>query len=877
MLRITFYQMRQNIGRLSAAGLAILIGTAFVAATFMGGQVLMKATERAMTASYADADLVVTAESRTIADDGSEIWNHVPITNNVFNDIKNIQGVHEAIIINGPGLNLTNGTKSEFLPSSMYAHDNSLNSFEIVEGNAPTAATDIAIPQKLSERMELSVGDTIQAETYAASEQESALTELTISGLSKDIRGGYSVTGGVAVLSFDGMKALAVPDDPELPAEVNAAEVLISMSDSADAEKVRADITAIAGERGVHTVAELSAQQLENFAQDAKIMTYIVLGFAAIALFVAALVISNTFQVLVAQRTRTLALLRCVGANKKQIRRSVLVEALILGFVSSILGIVAGIALVQGILSVVAALEVSASVPEFVSIPPATIWAPIVAGVGVTVLASLVPARIATKVSPLAALRPQEGAGEVKGKAGVFRLVIAALFVLTGCALIAFAFQQPSDAVEIAMLLGISGGALTFVGLIVSSVLWVPAVVSAVGAVFSRLGAPAKLAAANVVRNPRRTASTSTALFIGVTLVSLLAIGASTAKQTLNDSLDSQFPLDVIAEFTSSEGADDKTLTEIKNISGVEEAQAIRQYQVEVSHGYNASSEYIESTVLLEYGDDISSVLRDTSALSAIKPGEALYSAWGPDFKKGSEISFFKVTDENYEVAAQDTPGWGNRVVMKSAGASGLSGFAVNSDEFNRIASSLGISEDDIAVNTVFIKVADVNDAKDTVDALRDYLGETNVYLSGAVMERMLFQQAIDVMLMVLVGLLGVAVIIALIGVANTLSLSVIERRRESATLRAVGMSRKQLRLSLAFEGMLIAGIGALVGVLLGGAYAWIGTELMFSGFTDPTFTVRWFDIAAIFGIALGAGLLASVLPSRSAAKTSPVEALAVE
>jgi putative ABC transport system permease protein len=140
-----------------------------------------------------------------------------------------------------------------------------------------------------------------------------------------------------------------------------------------------------------------------------------------------------------------------------------------------------------------------------------------------------------------------------------------------------------------------------------------------------------------------------------------------------------------------------------------------------------------------------------------------------------------------------------------------------------------------------------------------------------------MFQKVIDVMLLVLVGLLGVAVLIALVGVANTLSLSVIERRRESATLRAVGMSRRQLRASLAIEGMLIAGIGALVGVLLGTLYAWLGSKLLLGAFTTVVFTVRWADIAAIFAVALAAGLIASIVPGRSAARTSPVAALAVE
>lgn len=170
-----------------------------------------------------------------------------------------------------------------------------------------------------------------------------------------------------------------------------------------------------------------------------------------------------------------------------------------------------------------------------------------------------------------------------------------------------------------------------------------------------------------------------------------------------------------------------------------------------------------------------------------------------------------------------------------------------------------------------------MNNAGDAMNAVRDYFGEDNVSVTGLVLEREFYQKAIDVMLLVLVGLLGVAVLIALIGVANTLSLSVIERRRESATLRAVGMSKRQLRHSLGIEGMLIAGIGAFVGVLVGALYAWLGAQLLFGGFATPIFTVRIWDIVLIMAVSIGAGLLASVVPARGAARTSPVAALAVE
>jgi putative ABC transport system permease protein len=170
-----------------------------------------------------------------------------------------------------------------------------------------------------------------------------------------------------------------------------------------------------------------------------------------------------------------------------------------------------------------------------------------------------------------------------------------------------------------------------------------------------------------------------------------------------------------------------------------------------------------------------------------------------------------------------------------------------------------------------------VNDSGAVVQDVQDLTADSTLDISGAAMERALYQRAIDTVLAVVVGLLAVAVVIALIGVTNTLSLSVIERRRESATLRALGLTRRQLRASMAVEGALIAGVGAAVGVVLGLAYGWLGSTAVLAGVADLELRVPWSDLGGVLVVALVAGVLASVLPARSAARTPPVAALAVD
>jgi putative ABC transport system permease protein len=185
----------------------------------------------------------------------------------------------------------------------------------------------------------------------------------------------------------------------------------------------------------------------------------------------------------------------------------------------------------------------------------------------------------------------------------------------------------------------------------------------------------------------------------------------------------------------------------------------------------------------------------------------------------------------------------------------------------------------DAPVTTAWVSLASVNDAGSVVPAIQDALAESTlpIDVSGAAVERAMYQRVVDTILGIVVGLLAVAVVIALIGVANTLSLSVIERRRESATLRAIGLSRSQLRWMLAIEGMLIAGVGALLGIVLGVLYGWAGASATLAVMGEVSLAVPWRDVALVLVVALVAGLLASVIPGRSAARTSPVEALAVD
>ncbi|MDO5754232.1 FtsX-like permease family protein, partial [Arthrobacter sp.] len=286
------------------------------------------------------------------------------------------------------------------------------------------------------------------------------------------------------------------------------------------------------------TADEKTTQDVANLTGGQDQLTIILLAFAGVALLVSALVVSNTFSVLVAQRTRELALLRCVGASRAQVRNSVMLEALVVGFVASMLGVLAA----AGLMALFVNLR--SQNPDFafatLAVPPSAIVAGMVVGTSLTVLAALVPARAATAVAPLAALRPVDDAS-MHNAGGRVRLGVGVLLMLVGGAGLVYGGLSAN------LLVALPAGATTFVGFLMAATLFVPKLVSLAGLLAAPAGVPGKMAAANAVRNPRRATATASALLIGVTLVTMMMSGAATARHAFDTELDAHYPVDITA------------------------------------------------------------------------------------------------------------------------------------------------------------------------------------------------------------------------------------------------------------------------------------------------------------------------------------------
>ncbi|WP_298455567.1 ABC transporter permease [uncultured Cellulomonas sp.] len=891
MLRLTLAQMRRSLGRLTAAGVAIAIGTAFVAATLIAGAVITRTSYDAVAASYADADLVVTSDDSVSAATVEAL----------------AQGDAVAAVDGrlSTWVELSNGSRRTVQQLVPVASDPRLDAQRVVDGRSPDEAGEIALPPAVAERLGVGIGDTLTAhvgqwaddapgapadgaaadgaasdpgvdpgvDPEAGPRWVERTEELTVVGVVQDPYGAYAQSGGAGVLTRAELEQWA-GDQAVDGGDLTYDSAVVALADGADVEAARAALgEAVPADATVRTKDEQAQVMTAELTDGADVFTVIVLCFAAVALLVAALVISNTFQVLIAQRTRTLALLRCVGADRRQLRGSVLLEATLLGLAASLAGLLLGTGAAQAALWALGRMSLEVPLPATVSITPAVVLVPLLVGTLVTVLASFAPARAATRVAPLAALRPAD-APAVTQRRNRPRLVLSVLLTVGGFALLAIAAVFGRSLGDLlGPLVGVLGGALSFVGVVVGSVFWLPRVVGACGRLVGRGGASARLAAANTVRNPRRTAATSTALLIGVTLVTMMSTGAASARVTLSDELDRQFPVDV--ELADGGAEQDGAaplvgpalLSTVRAVDGVELVTTVAQGPVLVTATDGATGSVTASAI---EPADATALLRTPSMVTGLSPDTVVVAqslAQDLGLSDGDTVSV-SGTETDPSTGAETAAG---DAVQRTVVVTELpGGVALTPTTF----SALTVPD---AQDVAWARLADGADPSRVVPAIQDAVSDTAVMVTGAAVERALFEGIIDTLLAVVVGLLAVAVVIALIGVANTLSLSVLERRRESATLRVIGLSRSQLRGTLAIEGVLIAGVGAVLGIGLGVVYGWAGAVTVLGVVGDVSLEMPWGDLALVLAVALAAGLLASVLPARSAARTSPVAALAVD
>ena len=603
---------------------------------------------------------------------------------------------------------------------------------------------------------------------------------------------------------------------------------------------VRGEVGPVPDGMRVWSADEYVRNGLAGLNNDTDMITLMLLLFAGVALVVSVLVVANTFSILFAQRLRDFALLRCVGATRRQVLGSVRREAAAVGVLASLTGTLVGVGLGYGLLPLINTLALTT--PLAAPAPPVPwLLGGFAVGLLVTMVASWLPTRQVVAVSPLAALRPQ-AAVDVRTATGRARLALAALLLVTGAALLGTAMIGDST------LLMLAGGASAFTGVLLLGPVLVPRLVRVTGAL---LGPAGRLATENAVRNPRRTATTTAALLVGVTLTTAVLTGMATWRAGMDEVNVRHNPID--AALTSLyEPITTDLLDQVRRTPGVEQAIAVDGAVARIS-GFDTPLPVLTASTAAQ-------VARDGGAFAQVEPGTIrldLDAFVDPGVKPGDQVTV-SVGDRQVELKVISLPGWGQAGMVAPE--------------------TLAQLTDAPEPHVIWVRAAAGADPLALVDDLDGLADGAGAKLEDRLQAQAAANRERDILAGSVLGLLGVSVAIALIGIANTLGLSVLERAREHALLRALGLTRRQLRWMLATEALLLSVVATLLGTVIGVGFAWVGYETFVTrALTHSTMQIPWPSLAAVVLIAALAGLLASVLPARRAARVSPAAGLTLD
>ncbi|MFT3860135.1 FtsX-like permease family protein [Micropruina sp.] len=694
----------------------------------------------------------------------------------------------------------------------------------IMEGRWPQAAGELALSRDAANGLQARIDDRLET-GYAD-------VTFTVVGLTDEPKSLFVQTGYVAAATF-----AASGDDPAQSAETWIVKASPGTDPAALTQSVHSALGTVA-DVTVQPAEQVRAESLKQLTGEFDAFRNLLWAFAAIAAVVGMITIANTFTILLAQRRRQIGLLRAVGASGAQIRRRYLLEALTLGVIGSALGLLAGAAL--------AAIGSSLTGSLFwgLALPAVDLSVAFGVGVAITVLAAVLPVLRGTRVRPLEALQP-EPASDEKRRAGIVRGVICGLLVVGG--VVAGVLGLSTGA---ALQIAIAGSALVAIGVLFGAPLFVPGLLRLVGLLVRGFGVTPRLAAQNAVRNPRRASTTATALMLAVGLIVTLQVGTASARATMLDQIDRQRPVDIsVSNNGATESLPGELVGQLRRVSGVDGAAVLPSAPADLKGGAD-----VYGVAVLGYGPDAAAVAADAPA--AIADDEIYVSDNWDELKNGQQVGL------------KGHAGSLRLTVVKSPIVP-LGQAMVSTANLNRLGSVVPDA-------MVWLSVPNRADAVAAATAVSELTAGGQYEVTGAIIEAVAMESVLNVLLAITTALLGVAVLIALIGVSNTLGLSVLERTRESALIRALGLQARSLRLMLLIEALLLAVAGVAVGVVAGIYFGWLGaTALAQQVAADVHLVVDLPLTLGMVAIAIAAAALASVLPGRRAAKASPTAALA--
>jgi putative ABC transport system permease protein len=833
--------------RLALTTTSIALGVAFLAGTLMLTDTMKLAFDQLFGKVSAGTDAVVRQESAYAQSSGVGV-SRAPIDASVLDQVRAVDGVAAAegavsgyaLLTDTEGKAVLTSGGAPTMGYSMPRDEVLRGDVNLRSGHAPRGPHEVAIDTSSAEEHDIALGSDIKI-LFRGPAEEFTVVGTVGYGDEKDL-------GGTSAAYFEPATAQRVLGEPGRfdEIQVRAAD---GVSDATLAARLDAAVPdgteAVTGEQ----VAQEASDALNSEFAFLNIMFMI---FAGIALFVGSFIIWNTFTMIVTQRAREIALLRAIGATRRQVKRSLLVEAGILGISASAVGVVLGAGVAKGLNALMAALGFSLPSTSLV-LAPRTVWLSLLVGTVVTVVAAMVPARRATKVLPVEALRDA-----TPGARRPSRLRAALGTVLTAGGVFAILQGLYGGGGGQMVLLGIAG---TLFGVITLSQLAARPLAALIGSPLRWRGVQGSLARQNAMRNPRRTASTAAALMIGLTLVVSMGVFASSFKASIGPVLANSTNADLYVTTASAqaEGYSPEATKAAASVPGVDTVSAMGWGQARIAGAGASYSSVDPATVEKAFNLDVVSGSPSDLGTDGIVVTPDAAKAHGWQVGDSVPVEFAATGAQDLQV----------RAVVES-------NRVLESDYLISLATQEA-NEGDRLDGTALVMLdrgADVDAVKDRIAAaLADHP-------DAKVLDDKGFEKEIggfvDALLAFVSAMLLLAVVIALLGIVNTLALSVFERTRELGLLRAVGMTRSQVRSMVRWESVVIsligAGLGAGLGVGLGMALA---QSLKGDGVTELAIPVA--QVAAyVVGAAL-AGVLAAVGPARSAAKVDVLKAVVTD
>jgi putative ABC transport system permease protein len=842
MIKATLKSLLARKLRLLLSGLAVVLGVMFVSGSFVLTDTLDRSFNSLFSSVYTGVDAQVTAKSKL---EGGEPDPERAATTLPASTLDTVRGVDGVRAVTGDVLGSARaiGKNGKVLTTSGAprmgdAWGEDLSGQRVLrEGHAPQGDREVVLGGFLAKSGGFSVGDDIAVLTAAPKE---TFKVVGIFGY----QGGRDSLGGEMSISFAPATAHRV-----LLGEADTySSITVQAADGVSQDVVRDRVAAaVGGQYQVKTGTELAKAQTDSIGEGLKFFNYILLGFAGIALFVGTFIIFNTFSIIVAQRTKELALMRAMGASRRQMMVSVVLEALVIGVIASVVGLGAGVGVGALLANLFATFGGGSLQLAPVGLPAAAVISSFAVGILVTMAASVFPAIRASRIAPVAAMREAATPDRPLTRPTIAGAVLSAV----GGTLLGFGLANG------VLWMVFSGILVAFLGVALLTPLISKPVVAVIGGLLS-WSMPGTLGRRNSARNPRRTAITAAALMVGIALITGVSIILTSATASITKVADTQISADLIISGEQGATFEPAILDKIKSTPGVESAFGFYS-DFAVVNGERKYLQAVTDFPAMQRLFGLQATAGSFDAVTGRTVAMAEERAKEQNLTVGSTVTvqLAKGEQRTYAVAVL----YAKNGVMDGTQ---LSGAAAADFSQTRLT-------DGFAKATAGAAVADV---QKRIEPLLADNPEVSVQDRSAFVKQQAAQ--LDTVLLMVQILLALAILIAVLGVINTLALSVIERTRELGLLRAIGMRRSQIMRMITVESVVISVFGALLGLLVGSGLGVATVKaLKDQGITELGFP--WAQMGTYLAVAAVVGVVAAILPAIRAARLNVLNAISYE